>query len=579
MQHICFPNHEYNTMYPSLLFFVQRVEELLHYGTLDTYKFSALNARNLARDYCAVYYDIEEGKISDKNDEPVLEELIWSLKKDEAAISVLGKHYVDYFTKSVYSLPKKERFDNCNYIYRKLKEKTYYEEIVKLLDVAIRETCNLEAINQYANCWVKELINRRYDKNYIYAQLHTYFLVRRHIDENSFRSFAAKFDFIEKEYKVYLIVHKNFSNVSSLYNEASIKISIVNSSDYPSGLKLKDEKNELLILCEKIMALDEYSAYDNAKNITNLLINFDMFYSHRKGSDNYYGRVICPDGRTKIIRNKRNSINKGLLEITESSDAVQLFNISRVSFENLYKMSRLTEIHNAALQSTNLENALLDFWSILELLQEKVKDSHARIKQIINLSTPFLRNNYVLKLIKNLSDSIFKWDKEFFANNIETIPYGSTSIEKTFAFVTFDEYEDNRKALSNISTDYPLLTYRIHALNKQLGLTSNIHKMLETHTQRVTWHFYRIYRARNLIVHDGEPVENMQLLVNNLHSYVDIICNGITSTMVEYPHIDSIDEAILEEQIQASVFKSNMQQPGQKIDKDNFLAYLYSRIK
>lgn len=50
-----------------LLFFAQRMDELLFHHTTDTYRYSALSIRGLAAEYCAVYRDVNAGILNKKN--------------------------------------------------------------------------------------------------------------------------------------------------------------------------------------------------------------------------------------------------------------------------------------------------------------------------------------------------------------------------------------------------------------------------------------------------------------------------------------------------------------------------------
>lgn len=70
-----------------------------------------------------------------------------------------------------------------------------------------------------------------------------------------------------------------------------------------------------------------------------------------------------------------------------SLDAVDLFDKATMNYENLYKLSRVMEIHNMALAIHSPSNVLLSLWSILELLLEKEEtdNDRSRIFNIIDL--------------------------------------------------------------------------------------------------------------------------------------------------------------------------------------------------
>jgi hypothetical protein len=66
-----------------LVFFAQRLDELLFDYTLDSYKPSALNASSLSIEALAVISGIEKGEIEAANLDPVLDELEYAAKMKE----------------------------------------------------------------------------------------------------------------------------------------------------------------------------------------------------------------------------------------------------------------------------------------------------------------------------------------------------------------------------------------------------------------------------------------------------------------------------------------------------------------
>lgn len=48
-----------------------------------------------------------------------------------------------------------------------------------------------------------------------------------------------------------------------------------------------------------------------------------------------------------------------------------------------------------------------------------------------------------------------------------------------------------------------------------------MYNFVEKHADRVKWQIMRIYRNRNLIIHNGKSMPYLNLLIENLHSYVD----------------------------------------------------------
>ena len=65
-----------------------------------------------------------------------------------------------------------------------------------------------------------------------------------------------------------------------------------------------------------------------------------------------------------------------------------------------------------------------------------------------------------------------------------------------------------------------------------------------------------MYRARNCIIHDGEIIQNIEDLVENLHSYIDILCNGIIHLLNENTYAQSVADIIYEMRIKVKMYES-----------------------
>lgn len=66
---------------------------------------------------------------------------------------------------------------------------------------------------------------------------------------------------------------------------------------------------------------------------------------------------------------------------------------------------------------------------------------------------------------------------------------------------------------------------------------------LNAHTRRVGWQIRRIYRARNMIVHCGITPSYINLLIENIHDYLDHIIRKIISLVSDSQKILSIEQA------------------------------------
>ena len=62
---------------------------------------------------------------------------------------------------------------------------------------------------------------------------------------------------------------------------------------------------------------------------------------------------------------------------------------------------------------------------------------------------------------------------------------------------------------------------RLEYYSKSLYSPKAVNCFLEKHAVRVKWQIMRIYRNRNLIIHNGQSMPYLNLLIENLHAYVD----------------------------------------------------------
>lgn len=90
---------KYDSSLNCLLFFAQRMDELLFHHSTDTYRYSALSIRGLAGEYCSVYKDIQNGVLNKKNLSHIIDELVDRLKTDNIAKGILSEEFVTRFQK------------------------------------------------------------------------------------------------------------------------------------------------------------------------------------------------------------------------------------------------------------------------------------------------------------------------------------------------------------------------------------------------------------------------------------------------------------------------------------------------
>ena len=172
---------------------------------------------------------------------------------------------------------------------------------------------------------------------------------------------------------------------------------------------------------------------------------------------------------------------------------------------------------------------------------------------------------------------IIRWDIDFFNNHIANNGFGSNDLEHTFVFLAFKFTQPDRDCLFASTETYPLLRYRVCTLSDSLQNSKEIKSLIKAHTQRVTWHLHRIYRARNYIIHDANSNNRLnQGLVINLHSYVDTLFSEVITHISISPYNDSIYDAITNHKLSVLIMDEKLEnRKNEEITVDNALQYLY----
>ena len=559
----------------SVLFAIQRLDEILFFYTKDSYKAKIFNSKMLLEEYIEINNKIDKGLLEKKNDEKILEEMLWSLDMDTEAVELIGKDIFATFKKNVGSMNKKDKNRGITYLLKKLSGNIYFEKIKDNLYKAI-ESGSKKEIDRLLIAFVCEAKHIGYEARYIFKMLNMSLITRNDVSKSVFREFLNIFDCENKEYMQLVEIDNELANlcvkIADVFNNISIKV--VDDADLPSDIKKKVPDN-IFVSVDGVRALDEYSALQETNEILKIIGHFYAFYRHKEQKNLVRGYIkteekyhyIRPDikgvNKSANILNKNNSV-KGTMSIFDSV---------LVNPYNFYLLTRIMDIHNVAIGMESDSNALLDLWSILELVLEKENEDSgkSRISQISEMIIPFIRNVYIDSLIKTLEDDFLNWNKLEYKLIIKQIDEGESNKEKLFAFISLEKYDELRKGIYAKLDDYPLMRYRMFCLNENFKSTKNINRLLKTHEDKVRWQIYRIYRARNCIIHDGEDINKIEELVENLHYYIDIMCEGIIKIIGRDNNDFTIQDAIYEMHLRECIFKECL---TKEFDINNCIAYM-----
>lgn len=548
----------------NLLFFSQLVNELLFDYSIPSNRVSTLNSHFLCLDAQNIIDSIENHGVPEGTLKPVMEELYSAIKKDPVFNS---KDYtpIDYFVKyqsekyvpvgkvsemNYSDLAKTSRsIATCFFT-----GNSYYESLKSMIiNIVLRnDTTEQQTLFRLVKSLLTELMNAVYTLRYIYSIMNKFFWnssVDINTPENIHQFFSA-FDFTEKEYEVVFKVNrKRMEKFVSYIEDIDFVEAMEERFSSHAERQFLMKKNRESFICIKYNALDPFDAADTVKNLlsTNAalyrLYDHDYRYNIKTIPCMVYdekwfykiGRIVSAVEHTRSLSSNQissslNMANKALKSIAENR-----------SIDDLLSILNAARFHSHSLDSISEENQLLDLWSIFEsVLDISNKHTSDRIQQICMYLVPILKQRYVYSLFEQLASDIKNYDESFYAELTGDDLITPCGVRKICEFVLLDEFEEKRGNFIQKASDFPLLAERIQYYNSTLSDTEAVFKFVEKHSERVRWQVMRIYRNRNLIIHNGKSMPYLHLLIENLHSYVDDFLTYAIHSMSEGHDIESM---------------------------------------
>jgi hypothetical protein len=195
---------------------------------------------------------------------------------------------------------------------------------------------------------------------------------------------------------------------------------------------------------------------------------------------------------------------------------------------------RAVILHNSALDSKEPTNQLLDLWTAVETLIGFKAGEEDKINVVCEILTSVLNRVYLYSHIKQLYKDIIAVLGEDVEKMINNIKGEEQAIWKLAKILSVKEYQDSYTLLYGRLEEYPLLQYRMEYFSKKVFIDSkSVYQELIRHKRKLKWQIMRIYRNRNMIVHNGEYMPYINVILGNLHYYVD----AMFDLLIEYYHM------------------------------------------
>ena len=579
-----------------LLFFAQALEEMLFHHSLDSFKAPALNAHSNIIELLFFAYEFNNGTFRTSNSfSHVIEELEFNLRNDPVVDMSEGS----IFAKLIINIKSSQKPIQLLNAVRALNAEFEHEYWIKLNKYILEKvsenkekTSIIKAIKSF--CVEAELIG--HSREYIYRITQDFFFLKRMAPKlithsNQLEDFLKNFAQADKNYDVYLRV-KIPTNRYKMHLEKN-KIHIINDLDEDLNklrtfrLLKRDKKGfegyYAYIKIQKIKSKDPYSAREFAESRLRMVYSAYTFLDHETNINIHPSCiVVCTEEHNKesFFRARPHPMEKGSSRNVVPDEILsQTFTSTFRSFTSqaTHQLFRVFDYHSAAMSSNAPESQLVSLWAALEGLFPSPAKSEKGIDYYLAMLLPALVLTYSEKIFLYLTDAL-SHSSENSKNIILKNSQGSDFFEKVIYFIVAEETIEKSDELTSSLSNYPLLRNRCYWCHTHFNSAKSIYNTLQIHKQWISWHLRRIYLARNQILHHDQTLPYLPTLVENLHSYLDIILNSIIKLgQRSVDHKISIPTAFELLATHESIFISSLKSNESVCNNSNFKEIVFGR--
>lgn len=508
----------WNTNDDGYLFGIQRLQEMLFHYSDDIVKAPIHNTQTLLEEYIDTEKSVVDGSVGQYQLDTIVKEIKESLLNDP----IIQKIYKPEVIEEMVSLLEQDQKTAIHYIYNKLPKKMYYSMCCKYLKENMSKANHKIEIEKGLRSWLAFVIWHGYAPEYIYRFLWSSFETGLDNPQDAVYTFLDRFNFEKVTYKVYFVFYEKLKPYQELLQE---RLHISFEDDGCFGQIKKKQKS--FIGCKEVKAYDNLGAIRYAYTALEIFMRFFSFFSN--DNDKVMGKnglVIRQDTQEGIILPVKSfgykSIKPEPRENFKTEIDVIVLGCQDKGEDTYSQLNKIVDLHNAALNQQDLNDAFLNLWSALEVASVR-NDSKSKIESVTNSVVPILQNDYFECIFTNICNDL----KNNLGNKklkelLDEISEFTEDAHKVAGFIFLKKYEKLRdEYFVNELKLYPNIRYKIYNLYECRKDKRSLWKLSEKYGRRIEWHLYRLYRLRNAIVHAGESHKRIQMLGEHLHIYVD----------------------------------------------------------
>jgi len=528
-----------------LLFFSQRINEMLFHYTDHILKAPVLNTLLLVDEYIKTAKLVKSGLINDYHLKQIMEEFQDTFNKDIIIKENLNENEKNYILHSLNSSTNEVKVQMMEYVRYVLKDyngwcKKYIKEIVP-------QEKEKKKIENALRSYIPGLIAAGYSHEFIYFYNIEVFSKNTVTSLDSLDIFLNRFDFRNKNYSVYIAIVKEAIKFQMVL-EHRLKVDF---GPFEDELDFKYDYTQYHLTKVQIRALDEQSAAWNAYNQLNIFFRYYCFLAEQKDSWFFATAKVTNENHVASFVHLKDdgfiySKSKERDQVAKNSEIFISLLITNAR-QSYFQINRALMAHNIAINDSDIRNKFLNLWSTLEIIFVS-EQNDSKISEIQNKAIPILQKDYLHFIFENIKKDINDVvDNKVLNEIIESLEpedqkYG------IYYIIALNKYDGQRKKIYMLLSNYPLIRSRISQLNELCSNKKKILNCINGYVQRIKWHITRLYRTRNAMIHSGEQPDYLRELVEHLHSYSDECLFELIGLLSLFPQLKTISNTIIDVQ-------------------------------
>jgi len=519
-----------------MVFLAQRLEELTSPRSLDSYKAYTVNVPTLIEEAVEQLEAIRDGGpgISPSSATCITDELVSRVSGNSVTSAIVPSSRA--LTLRLGTLNPEKLLPVLKMLKQEISGWAYATQAMHLISDSINDKNKLK-LSFLANELVSTLVNLGMSRRHINESVVEYFWsgTGSVTESDDLKKF---FRDIFPHYHDFTVYFKIRSPLTTLENEKfpSLKVRFLN--ELPSSVRENLDDDDVLISKDchfveviKIQALDRYSAIDDARKRVNLVHNLIRMYNHEIDFRINEAVIIeqCCSDKIKIVRPELYS-RRPVTDTTKPAATTRLKTmISNSRFlrgKHYEKFVSVCEFHGHSMESSSIENKLLNLWISLETIAPS-KRGNSKIDNVIEGCLPSLGLGYIKRIISALAHDMNVWDRAKLRSSLEAVSEDAPPNMKLLLLIAQQKYTPDLEKLFEIMDGQELLRNRVYTIHNSLCSSKSALSFIDDHIEKVDWQLRRIYRARNRIVHLGEVPRFVASLVDSAHDYFDQILTTV----------------------------------------------------